>query len=91
MTSGQTPLHVAVIHGHGEVVKVGRCVSSLSHGEWLLTQFLLHRGADINEADFNGQTPLDLATDRGHRKLVKVGSMRLVDVSQGMAVDAGPP
>ena len=94
--SGCTPLHLAAIHGHAEVIKILLREPSHQHvnSTWPLHQaafgghveavkVLLEAGDDVNAQDAIQQTPLHYASLRGHSGVLRV----LLDA----ACDVNPP
>jgi hypothetical protein len=96
-SSGWTPLHAAVAHGHVGVAKLlienGSSVNAKTSSGWtplhfasafripVLVDFLIDKGADINAKDMNGETPLHFAASRGFLDVVELLLKRGADAS----------
>ncbi|UKZ68513.1 uncharacterized protein TrAtP1_009542 [Trichoderma atroviride] len=87
-TSGQTPLSLAAIHGHQDIVLMllnrgsdleardnnGQTPLSLAaaNGHWGIVLMLLGKGSDREARDNSGQTPLSLAAIHEHWDIVQL-------------------
>ena len=73
-----TPLHVATMKGHVEVVK-------------LLVKALLAEGLDVDATDVGGFTPLQYACEQGHVEMVQLLLEAGADFDADMCNDGWPP
>ncbi|XP_025115777.1 ankyrin repeat domain-containing protein 27-like isoform X1 [Pomacea canaliculata] len=96
-TSGYTPLHMAVLHHHNDLVDLflqhGTSVNTQNHKKLTALHIaaclrnlpvvvkLLERGAKINIKDINGDTPLHISCANGFVEGVQALIMKGVDVN----------
>lgn len=101
-----TPLHLAAVHGHADVVKVllanGAAVSAqgafawtpvhwtANEGHHVVVSLLLANGAAVNAQDIYALTPLHFAAKWGHKGVVETLLANHADVNATSSTGATP-